>query len=574
MLRIKLKTQLIVIFIVIFLIPILFSIKIMNDYAVRFSQESTQRLNISNMKYIGSATNQLFNSVYDFSLYLGLEKSISSYLLAPSSAENQLDLQLSAQGTLALLPFSNTFVKSVAVFRTDGQYLNSGTKKLTLNETERARADRYAGYYFWYFEREKDIPDLYFCRQLRLPSNLSNIMGYLKISVSYKELDRLFFRPESDRTDYYIMDESGELLYGTNLKNENGKTAASLSYGSLNALTGNSALLSESNCFVTPYKIDKAPWVVFSVTENQYTSALTGTLNKSFLTYTVLCFVFCLILALIFTRIIVAPLKKLGTLMEHVQNEDYSVRFHAKGNDEITVLANQFDAMSEQLQTLYTQVYQYNLKLKQAQLSALQAQINPHFLYNTLDTIYWMSEFHHTGDVSQMVSSLSTLFRICISSNNDPMVPLKTELEHVKCYMHIQQIRYQNRLSYTINVQKELENLRVMKLILQPLLENSVIHGIGAVGRGSVTVNIYERDGRLIYEVIDDSHTADADKINRLIWCGDPDRKGKVTALRNINDRIVLSYSPDYGVYCINDKKRTIFYVLLPIIRTDGENND
>ena len=572
--RIKLKAKLILIFVVIFLIPILLSLKIMDNYAVHFSQESTKSLNINNMKYIGAATDQLFTTVYNFSLYLGLEKNIRSYLLTAPTDENVQSMQIPAQEALSILPFSNTFIKSIAVFGNDGQFLNSGTTTLSLSDGERARADQYSGHYFWSFEQKDEQPNIYFCRKLRLPANLATSIGYLKISMNLPELNQVFSQSGATNISYYIMDQSGTLFFSSDPGGGASEIASSFSYEALKAANGSSQYLPRQDCYITPYKIENTSWIVFSVSPNDYTPAITTELYKTFMAFSALCFVFCFILAMFFTRIIVSPLQKLGVLMEHIENEDYSVRFHAKGNDEITVLANQFDAMSEKLQSLYTQVYLSNLKLKQSQLSALQAQINPHFLYNTLDTIYWMSEFHHTGDVSRMISALSSLFRISISGDGDDMVPLQTEIEHVRCYMHIQQIRYQDQLSYSIDTQVDAEHTQVMKLILQPLVENAVIHGIGSVGRGNVTITVCEREGCLVYAITDDAGAADAAKINALIWDAASSSDGKGIGLKNINDRIILRYSKAYGIHCESDAGKTVFYVLLPMIRSDGDTND
>ncbi len=565
MYKLSLKRQLIIVFVLLFLFPLVFSLCIMDDYAGRFAGDSIQRLNVQNMKHISASIDQVFRSVNDFSLYLLLEKNIRAYLSTPSGSPRETDLKVSAQEVLSILPISNTTIKAIALFGQQGQYLCTGINELGMSQAEKELADQNNGYYAWTVENAaSQHPSIFFIRKLRIPTTLAPI-GYLKIRLNLDELASLFAMPREAETCYFIMTENDQLVYASAQDEQMRQAASSLSFAKLSENLGASVKLPRSDYYVTPCQVDCTPWIVFSVSQNDYGMVLRGTLTSTFISYIAVCSVFCLLLAIVFTRMIVAPLRKLGVLMEHISQEDYSVRFHAKGNDEIAMLANQFDMMSEKLQTLYTKVYLSELKLKQSQLSALQAQINPHFLYNTLDTIYWMSEFHHTSDVSQMIASLSALFRICISNGDSDQVSLKTEIEHVKCYMYIQQIRYQDQLSFSIHSTVDEERTSVMKLVLQPLVENAVIHGIGVVGHGTVTVEITQQEGKLVYEVSDDACVANAEEINAYIQAKDPVAEGKGIALRNINDRIVLRYSKQYGVTCICDGKRTTFRVLLPL---------
>ncbi len=228
--------------------------------------------------------------------------------------------------------------------------------------------------------------------------------------------------------------------------------------------------------------------------------------------------------------------------------------------------------MCERLQISYNEVDLKNIKLKDAQLSLLQSQINPHFLYNTLDTIYWMSEFNRTSDVSQMVSSLSRLFRLSLAGDENDMVPLTTEIEHVECYLYIQQVRHQDQLSYLLDTQVDASHYMVNKLILQPLVENAILHGIDVTGCGTVKIYIFQERDCLIYEVRNTGTAVDISAIQEILK--KPISAESGIGIRNINDRIRLRHGNEYGISCSLEKDETVFRVTIPVIQREVPAHD
>lgn len=192
--------------------------------------------------------------------------------------------------------------------------------------------------------------------------------------------------------------------------------------------------------------------------------------------YFVVCLVLALIIAalqIVFTnRWITKPLNKLAKLMKSIAAEDYSVRFRIQGNDEISVVANQFNLMGERLQSLYEQVYQSNLKAREAEILALQAEINPHFMFNTLDNIYWMVNMNKRIEAMQMIRALSESFRITLQRTPSGFVTLKTSIDQVEHYLFIQKMRLQDKLQYVFDVDEDIDrnSLMVLHLVLQPLV--------------------------------------------------------------------------------------------------------
>lgn len=565
--KLNIRLKLILIFIVIFTIPMVISQIMFASYAKQFARSSTTNLNIQNMHFIGKSSDQTFNSLYDFGLYATFETNITKFLMTSPDSPEFNQNRINVQNTLALLPYSNENVEGAAIWGKNGQYVRSGERIfLTPEETERLNENK--GYPSWNFETDSSgNTQIFFSRMLRVPTNLKAEIGYLKIRMNIKSLDALFQNNNPVPTDYFIMDQNGNLVYQHGgAMDSSDKILNQITPALLAGHLEDSLYLEGHDCYITPYRLSSPNWYLFSISANSFENSVLGSLATTREIFTVCCTIICLLLSCVFTSLIVSPLRKLGKSMEHITaTEDFTTRAEVKGQDEISNLAIQFNQMCEKLQISYNEVYLKNMKLKDAKLSILQSQINPHFLYNTLDTIYWMSEFNHTKDVSQMVSSLSKLFRLSLAGDENDMVSLASELEHVECYLYIQQVRHQDQLKYQIDCEVHAADYMVIKLILQPLVENAIIHGIDRIGQGLVKIHISQKDECLVYEVINTGTNVNLDAINETLH--KPISAETGIGIKNINDRIQLRHGEHYGITCEVRSGETIFRVTMPVLR-------
>ena len=258
-----------------------------------------------------------------------------------------------------------------------------------------------------------------------------------------------------------------------------------------------------------------------------------------------------IVMAFLISRNLFRPLLILERSMKQVEEEQFEIRIPQDRNDEIGTLIRSFNNMTNRLQELHNQVYIAQVKEKEAELIALETQINPHFLYNTLDTIYWMTKMEGSVESARMIRALAKLFRIVLSSGHE-IIPLEKELEHLQYYMEIQQMRFGNRFAFTLTVTPGLEKRPVLKLILQPLVENAIIHGIEKKPKASrinVAV-IEEEDGTLCYRISDDGPGCDPEAIRRLLEDEQPVRQEgrRGFGLKNVDDRLRLAYGSEYGI--------------------------
>jgi two-component system sensor histidine kinase YesM len=263
---------------------------------------------------------------------------------------------------------------------------------------------------------------------------------------------------------------------------------------------------------------------------------------------------FAIVAAYFFTISVAKPVLALRALMKRVEHGDLSVRFEGIRIDELGELGRGFNEMIERIQSLIDQVYAEQMSKREAELRILQEQIKPHFLYNTLDTIQWMAQEHKVDEVVSMVGALTSLFRIGLSKGKE-LIPLPDELEHVRSYLFIQKARYEEKIDYEIAIQEGLGDCRVLRLILQPLVENAIYHGIKerrGHGQLRVEAGIEERDGArdLVLSVRDDGVGMDEATLARLRASLDEGAAPYLGGygIRNVHERIRLTFGSPYGL--------------------------
>lgn len=210
------------------------------------------------------------------------------------------------------------------------------------------------------------------------------------------------------------------------------------------------------------------------------------------------------IVSLLFGRRITKPILSLYRSVSRVKRGDFSERAVVHRGDEIGLIALKFNEMQDELQNLIETKYIYQIKLQEAELSMLYAQINPHFLYNTLDIIKAQADYYEVGQIAEMAQSLADMFRYNLKSGGDGLVTLGDELEQILSYMNIQRVRFEDRLSLELDIADGLHDYPLIKMTLQPLVENAVFHGIErSVGKGTIRLSAHREGSRVRIAVRD-----------------------------------------------------------------------
>lgn len=299
---------------------------------------------------------------------------------------------------------------------------------------------------------------------------------------------------------------------------------------------------SSSTYLVNYAALDMNPdWVLIGYQSKSRLLAPVRQMRWTIVTIMSACVVLALIMSSMLSELLLKPLFKLRNLMFKVEQNQLDVRFESVFEDEISQVGHKFNRMLEQIGELIEEVKTSEQEKRKSEIKALQAQIDPHFLYNTLNTIYWKSEMEEQQDVSEMIVSLSLLFRLGLN-NGKEVTTLRQELDHVSQYLKLQAMCYPDLFQYEMpEVDEKLLDLPVLKIVLQPLVENSILHGFQELPHpGRIRIGAAAEGGLLTLTVTDNGSGMDADYVEKML--NGPEEERTSYALSNVRARLSLYY--------------------------------
>ncbi|MBN2604679.1 MAG: sensor histidine kinase [Bacilli bacterium] len=368
-----------------------------------------------------------------------------------------------------------------------------------------------------------------------------------------------------DQGHIIILNDDNSLIYASNSSCTNNNCESAIIAQDI-IIGGQNVTINDLSMYANVNTLKNTRWRIatfinIELVENTRTSNIvfSGTIFVITLSITIL-------VSTIISKRISSPVNKLKDHMQEIQKGNFYNKIALEGQKEIVVLASSFNSMIEEIRELMDTILVEQKEKRKTEFIALQTQINPHFLYNTLDSIVYLSENHMNEEVVEMVVALSKFFRISISRGKN-IILLSEELEHARNYLLIQQIRYNKKFTFDFNIDENVKSCKVVKLILQPIIENAIYHGINTeYNEGSIQIRAYEKNKKLYLEVEDDGYGITPEKIQELKAGFKDQSKAKSVGVRNVYQRLQLYYGAesDFIIESELDVK-TIIRLIIPI---------
>ncbi len=387
---------------------------------------------------------------------------------------------------------------------------------------------------------------------VELTSNGNSTLGVLLVDMNYSSIEQLLNKANTDASSEYVylMDGDGEIIYHpkqkllyTNLYEENNLEAVNYEDGSIKEeFHGEKRLVSVKTISYTGWKIvSVAPMSNFNVGM--------ADLRLVVILFVSLAMLMIIVLNQLVSARIAKPLQKLNESVREWESGNMNPDIYMGGSLEVEHLGRTLRSTVEQLQQLMNDIVVEQEEKRRSELDALQSQINPHFLYNTLDSIVWMIEGERYDDAVFMITQLASLFRISLSRGRT-IISIEDEIKHARNYMNIQKRRYKDSFSVEFHIEEEILNCCTVKLIVQPLLENAIYYGVeGMDGDGEIEITGYRRENDVYIEVKDNGFGMPENMVEALLVENNRVRKkGSGVGLINVHNRIRLRFGSPYGL--------------------------
>ena len=363
----------------------------------------------------------------------------------------------------------------------------------------------------------------------------------LCITLDYNKIFQPFTNILTEENGGIVTDKKGTILYSrSNLKEL--KSDCSDNISSMLPLV-------KQSCAYTQTKSDENDWIFYYYKSQ---NAISGSVRRILIEEIPLiagCLFIIVVLGLLFSRVFTRKIEELTRNMDQVNHGSREVTVYSDSNDEIGIMVNSFRKMMDEINRLIDEVYVNKIALKEYELKALQAQINPHFLYNTLSMMNWMAIRSNQMDISKVTLALSTFYRTALSKGED-VVTVENCIQNTKAYLEIQLVMHDHGFTVDWEIDPTIKNEKMPKLLLQPIVENAIEHGIDEKEEGDKNLYLSFRGKEDVVEITvrDNGKGMEQEKAEKLVTY-----QAKGYGLKNVNDRIHLLYGDEYGIQIFSE---------------------
>ncbi len=522
-------------------------------------------------------------------LFSEMEGGNARYRLHTEAESKEIRDRLLSQYTAILKGRDD--IKNLGILRIGGNYLiNEGTQHLNPNLDIRTQE--------WYqkameCQEESGLTSSHVQHAIegerpwvitlsrRIPNTLEHKGGNdgaFFIDLNYSAISELCDQNSIGEKGYvFILDEEGNVVYHpqqqqlyNELQTENIETVMNADSDTVLTDDGDNGKL------YTLSRSERTGWTVVGCTNVAELMKRSKQAQSIYLLTTIVLVVVSLMLSSAIAKNITLPIQRLRDSMARVQEGDFEAAdVEVVSENEIGSLTTSFNVMTHRIQELMEQnIYEQEEKRK-SELKALQSQINPHFLYNTLDSIIWMAEGKKNEEVVLMTASLARLLRQSIS-NEDEVVSVGQEVEYARSYLTIQKMRYKDKLEFRIEVAPEISSVHIIKLVLQPIIENAIYHGLKyKESKGLLIIRGYAKENNAVLEIIDNGVGMSKETLDHIFEKHKVNYHSNGVGVYNVQKRLQLYYGNDYGIIYQSEKgKGTVATIHIPIPGKQEDGNE
>lgn len=404
--------------------------------------------------------------------------------------------------------------------------------------------------------------------------------GVLLVDMNFTGIEKSCKDVDLGESGYiYIVDGNGEIIYHPDLQliygniiKENNVAAAGYSDGS------HMEMFEGEERAVTVKTMGYTGWKIVGVSPKSDITNLYKDSSYSFWLIALCASVFLILVNLFVSSRVTNPIKQLEKSVRELEKHNMEGCISVNGTYEIRHLGKTLQSMAENMRKLMRDIVAEQEGKRKSEMDVLQSQINPHFLYNALDSIIAMIDSKRYEGAVTMITALAQLFRISLSKGRN-IIPVEAEIEHVRNYLIIQKMRYKNKFEFEICMDEDVARYSTIKLIVQPLVENAIYHGMEYMyGDGEICVRAYKRDEKLFMEVEDNGPGMTREQTENLLngTLKSSRRKGSGIGFFNVQERIKLYYGEEYGITLESEPDEgTIVRICLPLVSIDqGEQGE
>jgi two-component system sensor histidine kinase YesM len=514
---------------------------------------------VETLKQIDKNLHSMVGDAQDISLFIISNRNVRNYLSLDKNKTNNINnVLLYLNEDLANLGNSKSYISAINIYGDNGlsfetsgpsQYMN----KILQGKYEELIPDN--GNYIitpTYKRNYQAMGEQYvmsFYREINNIYNFSQKLGIMRLDINENVINKIYKDTKLGDTGYiFIANKDGNIVSHRD-KNQISNSMKEKEY--FNSVFSNDdgyyrEKINGEDVLVTHYTSKEQNLIFVSVVPYKELINQVNVVRNMTIIVILLASGFAFVITYLISLKITTPIKKLTKIMLRVEEGNLDVIANVERKDEIGALSRSFNSMISKLKTLIDEVYKNQISRKEAELRALQAQINPHFLYNTLDSIYWSARMEGAFKTGEIVNALAKLFRLALNKG-DEITTVEKEVEHLQSYLIIQKMRYTQEPDIVIDVDPAIYTCKTIKLILQPLVENALLHGVSELEKkGIIKINGKIVGEDILFEVIDNGVGMDEETIRDIFKCGSDEKKGY--GIKNVDERIKLYFGEEYGI--------------------------